>query len=45
MSMKITKKKAYKTYKRCCRDAPKCGYCLRRVWMGKKYGLYLIERE
>lgn len=43
--MKITKKKAFKHFKKHkrCPCGPTCGWALRRTWLSKKFG-YLLER-
>lgn len=36
----ISKKRAFKHFRKRCPDGPRCVYCLRRLWMSKKYGYY-----
>ncbi len=43
--MVLTKKKAMKHMKQRC-PSKSCGYCQRRVWLGKKWGTYLdVEQK
>lgn len=40
--MKLSKKKAWKHIKQRCPDKL-CGKCMRRTWLGKKWGNHLDE--
>lgn len=42
--MALSKKKAWKHLKKRCGDSL-CGFCLRRRWLGLKWGKYLDDER